>query len=247
MSNNKSQQLSFCLLAGLLAWAAQIHAQPEEGYECLMEPAVEMGLGSSVAGIISSIKVDRGSAVEKGQILVKLQAAAELAAIRLAKAKLEFGRRKVIRTEELFKEKFTSEYSVDEAVTEAKLTEVELAQARTLLGLKTLKSPISGIVLERLAEVGEFVADDEILRIAQLDPLYVEVIMPLEKLNVVAQGMQATVYPGEPVGGEYMAKVITVDQVLDAASGTFGVRLELPNPGAKLPAGLRCKVKFPQP
>ncbi|MFN0162035.1 MAG: hypothetical protein ACKVQQ_12450, partial [Burkholderiales bacterium] len=34
----------------------------------------------------------------------------------------------------------------------------------------------------------------------------------------------------------------TVDRVIDAASSTFRVRLELPNPDAKLPAGLRCKV-----
>jgi hypothetical protein len=32
--------------------------------------------------------------------------------------------------------------------------------------------------------------------------------------------------------------------VVDAASGTLGVRLELPNPGYRLPAGLKCKVRF---
>ena len=58
--------------------------------------------------------------------------------------------------------------------------------------------------------------------------------------------MEATVYPQQPVGGEYKATVITVDKVLDAASGTFGVRLKLPNPKRKLPAGLRCMVKFPK-
>jgi multidrug efflux pump subunit AcrA (membrane-fusion protein) len=41
------------------------------------------------------------------------------------------------------------------------------------------------------------------------------------------------------------AKVTVVDRVVDAASGTFGVRLELPNPGYKLPAGLKCKTRFP--
>jgi hypothetical protein len=37
-----------------------------------------------------------------------------------------------------------------------------------------------------------------------------------------------------------------VDPVIDAASGTFGVRLELPNSDYRLPAGLRCKVRFPR-
>lgn len=231
------------LLPGL-ANAQDEQDEQDERYECLMEPAVEIALSSSVAGVIKTIKVDRGSVVKRGQVLVRLEAAAELAAIELARAKLEFGQRKVDRTKELFREKFTSEYSVDEAVTETKLAEVELAQAKTLLGLRTLRSPINGIVVERLAQAGEFVADDEILKLAQLDPLHVEVILPVDMLNSIKKGMQATVYPGVAVGGEYKAKVITVDKVLDAASGTFGVRLALPNPGSKLPAGLRCMVQF---
>ena len=40
------------------------------------------------------------------------------------------------------------------------------------------------------------------------------------------------------------ARVTVVDRVVDAASGTFGVRLELPNPDYRLPAGLKCKVRF---
>jgi hypothetical protein len=35
-----------------------------------------------------------------------------------------------------------------------------------------------------------------------------------------------------------------VDQVFDAASGTIGVRLELPNPELRLPAGIHCRVHF---
>jgi len=38
--------------------------------------------------------------------------------------------------------------------------------------------------------------------------------------------------------------VTVVDKVMDAASGTFGVRLALPNPDLALPAGLKCKIRF---
>jgi len=223
-----------------------VSAQEVGEYECLMEPAVEIALSSPVPGVIQSLNADRGTRVKKGQTLVRLQATAELAAIELAKAKLEFGNRKVARTQELFKENFTSEYSVDEAVTEAKLAFVELAQANTILGQKTLRSPISGLVVERLAQVGEFVSDDEILKLAQLNPLHIEVIVPVEDLELIKEGMKATVFPQAPVGGEYEAEVVTVDRVLDAASGTFGVRLALPNPKNALPAGLRCMVRFPK-
>ena len=41
-------------------------------------------------------------------------------------------------------------------------------------------------------------------------------------------------------------EMYVVDRLLDASSGTFGVRLALPNPTGALPAGIRCRVEFPQ-
>ena len=50
--------------------------------------------------------------------------------------------------------------------------------------------------------------------------------------------------PAAPVGGAYEARVVVIDPVIDAASSTFGVRLLLPNPDARIPAGLRCSVEW---
>ncbi|MEM9242054.1 MAG: HlyD family secretion protein, partial [Pseudomonadota bacterium] len=47
-----------------------------------------------------------------------------------------------------------------------------------------------------------------------------------------------------PLEGTHMAEVTVVDQIFDAASGTFGLRLELPNPDGKIPAGTRCLVEL---
>jgi multidrug efflux pump subunit AcrA (membrane-fusion protein) len=57
--------------------------------------------------------------------------------------------------------------------------------------------------------------------------------------------MRAEVTPESPAEGVYQATVTVVDRIIDAASGTFRVRAELPNPDYALPAGLRCKVRFP--
>ena len=84
-----------------------------------------------------------------------------------------------------------------------------------------------------------------ILKLAQLDPLYVEVIVPVSMLGKVAPGMLVLVTPELPLNTIVTAQVKVVDRVIDAASGTFGVRLELPNPKYALPAGLKCTVRFP--
>ena len=57
-------------------------------------------------------------------------------------------------------------------------------------------------------------------------------------------GVSAEVSPENAIGGTYTAKVTVVDHVLDAASSTFGVRLELPNPQRQLPAGVKCKARI---
>jgi hypothetical protein len=82
------------------------------------------------------------------------------------------------------------------------------------------------------------------MTIAQIDPLNVEVILPIKYYGQLRIGSTANISPEEPVGGVFVAKVIVIDRVLDAASGTFGVRLQLPNPENKLPAGIRCNVTF---
>ena len=86
--------------------------------------------------------------------------------------------------------------------------------------------------------------DKPILKIARIHPLHVEVIASIEMLGTVKVGDRAQIQPEKPLDGSFPAKVTIVDRVVDAASGTFGIRLELPNPDYRLPAGLKCRVVF---
>ena len=70
-------------------------------------------------------------------------------------------------------------------------------------------------------------------------------VAPVELFGTVKVGTVAEVSMEPLLKGLYAAKVTVIDRVIDAASGTFRVRLELPNPKNEIPAGLRCKIKFP--
>ena len=83
-----------------------------------------------------------------------------------------------------------------------------------------------------------------IVTLVKLDPLHVETFIPSELFKTIKQGQTAMVMPDAPFEGQLKATVIIVDPVFDAASGTFGVRLELPNKDHRLPGGLRCQVTF---
>jgi len=80
--------------------------------------------------------------------------------------------------------------------------------------------------------------------LAQIDPLRVEVVVPISQFGRIQRGQAAMVYPEAAIGGEFESTVTIVDPVLDAASGTFRVRLTLPNPDYQLTSGLKCSVRF---
>jgi RND family efflux transporter MFP subunit len=215
-------------------------------FEGLIEPSEQVELASQVPGVVAEVLVDRGDFVRKGQVVARLSSTVEQAAIDLSKARVEFGKRKMVRNEELFLEQLISTSEKDELATEVLLAELELRGAEERLKLRTVRSPIDGIVVERLLSPGEYINEGAIMHIAAINPLNVELVVPVECVGSIAVKAKATVLLEEPVGGSYPCQVVIVDKVIDAASGTYGVRLALENPKGKLPAGLKCRVQFEQ-
>jgi RND family efflux transporter MFP subunit len=244
-------------------------------FECLIEPNQVVEIRSSSEGLIEKVYVKRGDRVEAGQTLVELESSVEQSAAEMAKFRsqmegriassknrLEFATRKLNRTQELQKQNFVSAQAGDEAEAEKRIAEAELKDAIEnqelakrdylhaidLLSRRTLRSPLDGVVVDRMLNPGDLseagTGRKPILKIAQIDPLLVEVALPLEAYGKLRVGMTGMVTP-ERLKGRYPALVKVVDSVFDAASGMFGVRLEMKNRSALIPGGIRCRVDFP--
>lgn len=249
-------------------------ASAKDAVDCLIEPWQRITLSAAIEGVVEEVLVDRGDVVEKGDVLARLESSVERARVRSAQslaqavgtirsgeARLEFANSELERQRRLDAEKVVSQRDFDEArsskmVAEAELltareartqAELDLAHARAVLERRTIRSPISGVVVDRILSPGEYADPPQILELAQIDPLRVEVFAPLQLFGTVRPGMEADVVTEDPVGGTHRATVTVVDPIVDAASGTFRIRLELPNPDHALPAGLQCRVSFPVP
>lgn len=245
---------------------------PSTEFACLIQPKMILKLGSQVQGVISEVLVDRGAIVKQGEVVARLESGVEQAELNIAKAradndstvqsdraKVEFQRRKSDRSKELRKSEATTISTAEEAETAEKVAEgdlreaevnqqlaqLDVARSNEMLALRTIRSPINGVVVERTLGPGEYVGSDQthLLTIAEVDPLYVEVYLPVTLFGRIRVGMPGEVFP--EIGGHYAARVTVVDPIYDAASATIGVRLELPNPDYALPAGLKCQVRFP--
>jgi RND family efflux transporter MFP subunit len=236
----------FAAVVLLTFLSANAPAAPSEYLEGMIEPYLEVKISSQVPGIIDQVLVERGDIVRKGQVVAKLRASVERANVELAEAQVGFAKRKLDRNKDLFaKEKeYISANEKDEIETELKKGEATLDEAKAKLEMRSIRSTVDGVVVKRELAAGEYVGDKPILTIAQIHPLNVEVVVPVRRYGSITRGMLAEVRPEAPVGGSYTGRVVIVDRVVDAASGTFGIRVELPNEKLLLPAGLKCRVRF---
>jgi RND family efflux transporter MFP subunit len=247
----------------------------EYSFDCVADPSKTLKIGSAVSGILKDVRVGRGDHVKKGETIATIDSEVEAANVALnraragstadievQKARLENSRKKFERVEELYKKKVATAVQLEDLRAEVKIVQGQLAQAELtrklaqlellrsekVLQQRTIKSPIDGIVTQRLLSEGEFVYQEaSIVILARLDPLYVEVFVPVTHHADIRTGDLAKVRFSSGSGADYSASVIVVDNVFDPASGTFGIRLELPNPGNRLPAGQRCIVRFDLP
>lgn len=232
------------ILVIMMLLAGPVRSEELPVFDGLVEPRELVEFSSPIPGILEKVLVERGDWVKQGQVVARLKSGVAMAKVRLAQAKLDFGIRKIGRNEQLYQKKLISVHDRDGLETEIELAELELAEARERLDLLTIRSTVDGVVVHRTGAAGEYVGEDPFLAIARIDPLSVELVVPVDYFGRIKENDEATVTLDPPVGGDYRARVIIVDRVVDAASGTFGVRLELANSDRKLPAGIRCRVTF---
>lgn len=219
---------------------------PGAEFDGFFEPHQITKIASQAPGVLDAVLVKRGDIVKKGDVIAQFRSGVERATVDYFRAKVEFGSRKAGRNVVLAKRRLISANEKDELDTEAELSRLQYQEAAEKLRMRTVISPTDGVVVKRSHNPGEYVGEDDIATVATMDPLNIEVTVPVAAYGTIRQGMSAEVHPEAPVGGTYKATVTIVDRLVDAGSSTFGVRLELPNPDLKLPAGLKCKVKFQQ-
>ncbi|GAB2883585.1 hypothetical protein GCM10027046_10050 [Uliginosibacterium flavum] len=254
----------------LLAMAAAPGARSDI-LGCLLTPQAEVDVGSPVVGVLAKVLVDRGDTVKKGQLLAQLIDDVERAAVKssaqrfenradvaAAKAAYDFAQKKAENADELLAKQFISQQARDQAASEAKVAAMRYAQtqeqrivaredlavANAQLGLRSITAPFNGVVVERYLQAGARIEDKPVIKLAQIDPLHAEVVVSANRFGSIRAGSQATLTPEMQGAPAITTQVARVDAVVDAASNTFRVRLSVPNPGGKIPSGLRCQVSF---
>lgn len=250
--------------AAELTTAAVREAQGQGAYvaEAVVEAVRQTAIAPQVSGRITQLMVKAGDTVQKGQVLLRIdaqaavqQAHASQAQVNVAQAQLEVARKELERQQQLFRKQYISQAALDQAQAQFKATEATVkgmtAQANaagTQTGFYTLVAPFNGRVASVDAELGDMAMPGKTVLIL-FDPTAMRVLanLPQSKLALLKDKAPVAVeLPGLAGTQQSLtSSSLTVLPSANATTHTVPIRVGLPTTPAAILPGMFARVSFP--
>jgi RND family efflux transporter MFP subunit len=219
-------------------------------------------------GVVKWIGVKKGDLVTNGQIIVQLDDAEYLARVHQMEGALAVAKATVDKSELLYQRiQKLAENSVEskQALDDARLAldanrageqqaAGELELARTYLNWCTIRSPIDGVILEKLARPNELVMPQSFggtrgpstALVALADPkdLQVEIDVNEADLSKISMGQKCRVSPEAYPDKHYNGHVAEIAPEADRSKGTLQIKVQIESPDQYLTPELTARVDF---
>ena len=238
----------------------------------ITNPSADIMLSFVQPGCIATVYFKEGDSVKAAQVLVRqddaveqiqlaqLEAASEdTTQIQASEASLAQKRIDLKKLEKAAAQNAATELEVEHAKLNVKMAELSLQLAKfeheqakrkhnelkVQIEKMRLKSPIDGKIENIHVETGESInALADVVQVVQIDPLWIDVPVPLIKATALSSGKTAKVIFPNPNKASLEGRIIYIAAVADAASSTLRVRIEVPNKSNR-PAGEHVEIIFP--
>jgi RND family efflux transporter MFP subunit len=195
------------------------------------------------AGVVESILVDLGSRVAAGQLMGRLESTDQRIALDQAQEKFNNARQMVQRQRTLKAGGFITQADSEQVELEFREAELGLKKAQRDYDLTVIVAPFAGVVTGRTARVQRLVnPGDSLFRVTALRPVLAAVHVPETSAAKIGVGTEATVVALD--GREAPARVIRAAPVLDPASGTREIILQLTGNQPQLVPGSNVTVRL---
>lgn len=193
---------------------------------------------------VTEIHFESGKVVNKGDLLVELDASAEKAQLAGARARLELARINLERQKALREKNANSKMDLDNAVSEHDNAVAEVEHLEAVIEKRKVVAPFDGTVGIRLINVGQMVrTGDNIVAIHALDPLYVNFYLPEKDLAKIKIGNDITVKVDPFPNKTFKAKLTAIDSYVDEKTRNVRVQGTLNNQRRLLRSGIFARVE----
>jgi HlyD family secretion protein len=230
-----------------------------------LNPVVLVNVGTQVSGTVTRLYVDFNDKVEKGQALLELddrllaaQARQTAASVLNVAAALDLARANEARMKALFKEEYVSRQELEQAIQARRSSEAQLAQAQAAadkdqvnLRYTTIRSPVSGVVVDRVVDLGQTVAASlqtpTLIKIAQdLSEMRIDSSFAEADIGSIREGQQVRFTVDAFPSRSFQGKVqqIRLNPTTQQNVVTYNVRVSLSNPEHILLPGMTAYVSI---
>ena len=208
-----------------------------------LEAEREVDIVARTGGPLVALNTEEGVQVQAGEVLAQIDELEARAQVEISRVALQDAETAYERAKASLENAIVSQEVYDQAYSAFESAKAQLAGNEIQLGYTRITAPFDGLIIQRAVKFGETVtAGQQLFRISDFDPLLCVIGVPERDLARLSIGqpaiLQVEAFPGE----QFRGRVLRISPVVDAATGTIRVTLEVNRQGRLSPgmfAGVR--------
>jgi membrane fusion protein (multidrug efflux system) len=205
-------------------------------------------VANEVPGVIEAINFESGDTVEQGNVLVRLNAEIDEAALRTRRAEAQLAEQEFQRIADLLPKRAVSQSQYDEAKANFDAARARVNEAEAQLSKKVIRAPFDGTLGIRMVDQGEYIATGTpIVEINMLDPIYVDYTLSEKNLPNVKPGYPVIATVAAVPQQNFEGTVSAINTSVNPETRTVRVRATLANPENLLRPGMFATILTRQP
>jgi membrane fusion protein, multidrug efflux system len=199
---------------------------------------------TELAGLVRTIYFTAGAQVKAGEVLVQLNAEADVAALQAIQAQTELARITYERNKAQFAIHAVSQAVLDQDQQNLKNLQAQAAEQQAIVAKKTLVAPFSGRLGVSKINPGQYInAGDPVVTLQAFDPILIDFYIPQQQLTQLRIGAPVQVNTDAVPDQVFTGKVTTINPLVDTQTRNVQIEATLANPQSQLYPGMFAAIE----
>jgi len=217
--------------------------QPEVSAVGSMRAVRGVDVTTEVTGLVRTLRFKSGDEVKSGQVLVELNADAEIAQQHALEAAADLSATVFERDKEQYEAQAISKAQLDADAADLKNKRAQAAAQAALVAKKIIRAPFDGKLGITTVNPGQYLnTGDKVVTLQAVDPIYVDFKLPQQQLAMIANGQSVNLTTDSYPGATFTGKINAIDPRIDASTRNFQAEATVPNADRKLMPGMFARV-----
>ena len=217
--------------------------QPEVSAVGSLRAVRGVDVTTEVTGLVRALRFKSGDEAQSGQVLVELNADAEIAQQHALEAAADLSSTVYERDKAQYEVQAISKAQLDADAADLKNKRAQAAAQAALVAKKTLRAPFAGRLGITTVNPGQYLnTGDKVVTLQAVDPVYVDFKLPQQQLALITNGQAVNLTTDAFAGVKFAGKITAIDPRVDAGTRNFQAEATIPNPERRLMPGMFARV-----